>query len=333
MKKIPTIRHVAKKANVSVATVSRAINSPESVRPETLRKVQSAIQSLGFSPNIIARSLKVKESRLIGIIIPDIMNPFFARIVRGAENVLSDHNLTAIICDSEENQLKEDRYLLNLFERRVDGLIIIPSKENSKIPQLIGKKTIPIIFVDRYFSNEYDSIKGNNFSGISLLVSHLVSRGYTRIGIINGPLETLPGRERAEAFLKALSLHGIGKINGYTESGDFTSEDGYRIMKNYLQLKKPPEAVVAANNFIGVGALRAIKEQGLKVPDDIGIVVFDEVHLADLADPPLTVVVQPAEEMGKRAALLLIERIQGQNSVPHREIVFEPLLIVRESTV
>ncbi len=330
--KHPTMRNVAKIAKVSVATVSRAINMPEMLKSETLQKVRKAIRTLAYSPNSIARSLKINKSCLVGIIIPDILNPFFAKIVRSAQTILNDYNFTAIICDTEENSKKEDKFLCNLFEKRVDGLIVIPSKEDSKMPNLILEKGIPTVFVDRYFSNAFDSIKGNNYSGIALLVSHLTTRGYKKIGIINGPMETLPGRERYDAFLKALSIHKLDKINDYIKTSDWTIEDGYRLMKEIISLKSLPDGIVITSNLLSVGALRAIKEKGLKIPDDIGIAVFDEVYLADLANPPLTVVVQPAEEMGKEAARILIERISGNTSMPKREIVFEPRLIIREST-
>jgi DNA-binding LacI/PurR family transcriptional regulator len=329
---MPTIRDVAIKANVSVATVSRAINKPTALKPETLKKVHQAMKALGYTPNIIARSLKMKRSSMVGIIIPNILNIFFAQIIRGAEKVFSDFNLTTVIFDSEENSFKESRYLHEILERRFDGLIIVPSKENTEIPRIIKEKQFPVVFADRYFSNEYDSIKGNNFSGISLLVSHLVSRGYKKIGAIAGPLETLPGRERHTAFLESMSNHGLEVKDEYIKITNFSIEDGYRKMKNLLTLEDLPEAVVMANNFLGVGALRAIKEGGLKIPHDIAIAVFDEVYLADLTDPPLTVVVQPAEEIGKVAANMLIERINGDISTPPREIILEPMLIVRRST-
>jgi DNA-binding LacI/PurR family transcriptional regulator len=329
---MPTMRDVAIKAKVSVATVSRAINKPNTVKPETLKKVHQAMKALEYTPNIIARSLKIKRSSMVGIIVPNILNIFFAQIIRGAEKVFSDYNLTTVIFDSEENSFKENKYLHEILERRFDGLIIVPSKENTKIPRIIKEKQFPVVFADRYFSNEYDSIKGNNFSGISLLVSHLVSRGYKKIGNIAGPLETLPGRERHTAFLESMSNHGLEVRDEYIKITNFSIEDGYRKMKNLLTLEDLPEAVVMANNFLGVGALRAIKEGGLKIPHDIAIAVFDEVYLADLTDPPLTVVVQPAEEIGKVAANMLIERINGDISTPPREIILEPMLIVRRST-
>lgn len=331
-KSLPTIRDVALKANVSVATVSRAINKPETLKPETLKKVNKAMKALKYAPNIIARSLKMKKSSMVGVIVPNILNLFFAQIIRGAERVFSDYNLTSVIFDSEENSFKEKKYLHEILERRFDGLIIVPSKENTEIPSLVKERPFPIVFADRYFSNEFDSIKGNNYSGISLLVSHLVSRGYKKIGIIAGPLETLPGRERYAAFLQSISNHGLEVRDEYVKITDFSIEDGYRKMKELLTLNDLPEALVMANNFLGVGALRAIKEFELKVPRDIAMVVFDEVYLADLADPPLTVVVQPAEEIGRVAANMLIERMNGDTSTPPREVILEPMLIVRGST-
>jgi LacI family transcriptional regulator len=328
-----TLRDVAKIAGVSTATVSRVINNPEKVKPRTLEKVRKVIEELHYSPNLIARSLKVQKSFMIGLLVPNILNPFFAKIARGTENLLNERGYTVLILDTQENSVKEAKYLKDLLERRVDGLIIVPSKEDTDIPKVLRKKPIPAVFVDRYFSKDFDSVKGNNFSGISLLVSHLVNRGYRRIGFISGPLETLPGRERYEAFIRLLALYGLEAKPAHVKISDFSIEGGYVKTKELLESGDIPEAVVAANNFMGVGALKAIREKGLRVPQDLGLVVFDEVFLADLADPPLTVVVQPAEEMGKVAAEMLLERIEaGEDLIPPREVVLEPVLIVRGST-
>lgn len=328
-----TLEDVAKRAGVSVATVSRAINNPDKLRLQTLEKVKKAIRELHYSPNFIARSLRVQKSFTVGVIVPNILNPFFARVVRGIEGLLSEHGYVPIIVDTQEDPLKEREYLKNLLTRRVDGLIVIPSKEDTDVPEILKHESIPIVFADRYFGGGFDSVKGNNFSGISLLVSHLVSRGYKKIGFVSGPLETLPGRERYEAFLEMMAFYGLEVRDEYVKIGDFSIEGGYMSTRELLELDNPPEAIITANNFLGVGSLKAIKEKGLRVPQDIGLVVFDEVFLADLTDPPLTVVVQPAEEIGRVAAKMLLERMAPKDLIPPREVVLEPLLIVRRSTL
>jgi LacI family transcriptional regulator len=328
----PTIRDVALKAKVSVATVSRALNEPDSLRPETLGKVQEAIEKLQYRRNDQARGLKAMQSLLVGIVIPDILNPFFARVVRGAEALLSQNEFTTIICDSEESPAREQKYLSRLLERRVQGLIFIPALEKCETVDRLSRSRLPVVYVDRYFSNDCDSVKGNNYSGISLLVTQLVQEGYRRIAAIAGPLDTLPGRERFDAFRRVAENHGLQSSPEMIRVSDFTIEGGYRSMMALLRSESPPEAVVVHNNTMAIGALRAIRELGLKIPGEIAISAFDEVSLAELVDPSLTIVVQPAEEMGRAAAKILIDRIAGGMSQPTQEIVFEPKLIVGGST-
>lgn len=331
-KKGPTMKDVAKKAGVSLSTVSRSINSPHELKQETLMVVRKAMKELNFSANEIARSLKNRKSQTIGIIIPNILNPFFARIVRSAEHYLFENKYTPIIYDSEEDAVKEEKYLQSLLERRVDGVLFVPSKENKRIPEFIKQKSIPTVFIDRYFSKDFDFVKGNNYSGIALIISFLVSRGYEKIGMIAGSQETVSGKERYLAFLKAITMHNLKVEKKYVKFGSYSIESGYFRMNELLNTGEYPEVIISANNFIGIGAFQAIKERGYKIPDDIGIVIYDEVYLADFVDPPLTVVVQPAEELGRSAAELLLERIDSQGILPPRELVIEPKLIVRNST-
>ncbi len=329
---MPTARDVAQKAGVSVATVSRALNNPQSLKSETLSRVERAIRALHYQRNDQARGLKANQSRLIGIMIPDILNPFFARIVRGAESLLGENGFTAIICDSEENAEREQRYLGRLLQRRVEGLIMIPSLEKSAVVGTLAKSGLPIVYVDRYFTRECDSVKGDSFSGISLLVGQLITAGYRRIAAICGPLTTLPGRERFDAFQQYLESHGLTILPEHIRVSDFSIEGGYREMIALMNAPVKPQAVVVHNNTMAIGALRAIREMGLRIPNDIAIAAFDEVNLADLVDPPLTVVVQPAEEMGRAAARMLVDRINGNVSLRVQEVVFEPRLIIGRSS-
>ena len=186
--------------------------------------------------------------------------------------------------------------------------------------------------MDRYFSRECDSVKGDSFSGISLLVGQMITAGYSRIAAICGPLTTLPGHERFDAFQQYLGSHGLAALPEHVRVSDFSIEGGYREMMALMSTPEKPQAVVVHNNTMAIGALRAIRELGLRIPDDIAIAAFDEVNLADLVDPPLTVVVQPAEEMGRAAATMLVDRINGNVSLRVQEVVFEPRLIVGRSS-
>jgi LacI family transcriptional regulator len=326
-----TMRDAAREAGVSVATISRCLNSADQVSLETREKVRQAMQRLQFEPNRLASSLKSNRSSMVGVVVPDITNPFFVGIIRSAENVLKTYGYAVLIGDTNENPAREHEYLRDFFSRRIDGLIIIPAIEHGKIPTILKGRHVPTVFVDRYLSDKFDCVKSNNQAGISLLLSHLLEKGYRRIGFISGPQETLPGRERYEAFQAMLRLYKLPRNENWIRFCDFSIEGGYRATADLLRQPSVPEAIVASNNLTGIGALRAMHNAGLKLPEEIGLVVFDEVVLGDVTDPPLTVVAQPSEEIGAEAARILLRRMRGEESLPPQLIVHEPKLVVRGS--
>lgn len=228
-----TINEIAKEANVSIATVSRAINAPETVSALTLNRIQNAIEKMGYAPNKIARSLKSQASKTVGLITSDIINPFLVKIIKGAEKKLFDAGYTPIICDSEENIKKENRYLRDLIERRIDGLILIPVLERLTAPPII--KNIPTVFVDRSLSSACDCVKGNNYSGISLLVNHLYGKGHRNIAFIGGPETSLVGKERNDAFTKITGELGLAIPKDFVINSDFTVSGGYETTCDLLK--------------------------------------------------------------------------------------------------
>jgi len=327
-----TVRDVAQEAGVSIATVSRVLNTPDSVSIKTQDKVHEAIKRLNYARNQVASSLRSSSSAMVGFVVSDITNPFFVRVIKSAERVLRSHDYTMLICDSEEDPAKEYNYLNDLFARQIDGLIIIPSIEHNKIPQILKSRDVPTVFVDRYLSDRFDCIMSNNQAGISLLVSHLASKGYHKIGLVCGSLDTLTGRQRYEAFTKMLKLYNLPFDHNWTRFCDFSVEGGYKATRELIASKSIPEALIASNNLTGIGALRAIHDSNLEIPRDIGLVVFDEVILGDVTNPPLTVVEQPSDLIGAEAARLLVNRMYGNTSLPPQIVVYDPKLIVRGST-
>jgi len=323
-----TVYDVAKMAGVSGATVSRAVNNPAAVSPDTLARITKAIAKLGYAPNQIARSLKAQASHTIGVIIPDITNPFQVKIAKGVERVLSAAGYTPILCDTEESPEQEERYLTDLLDRRIDGLVVVPAMESRGLLPMIRKRGLPVVFVDRSISSDFDCVKCNNVSGLALLVGHLVQLGREDIRMIGGPQATVVGSERNDAFRMLLDRYRLPRDAGSLLEGDFSVEAGYRLATELLRARPRPQALITANNFMGIGALKAIREAGLKLPADLDLVVFDELgELAELLEPPLTFVRQPALEMGAQAAALLLERIQGGNHQAPRSVVFEPVLV------
>lgn len=325
-----TVHDVARMAGVSSATVSRAVNTPEAVSPDTLARINKVISKLGYAPNRIARSLKAQASDTVGVIIPDITNPFLVKIVKGVERTLSAAGYTPILCDTEESPEKEERYLTDLLERRIDGVVLVPAMESRAAVGILKKRRLPAVFVDRSISPDFDCVKSNNVSGLSLLVGHLIQLGRTSIRMIGGPQSTVVGRERNDAFRMLLERYGLAQDEASLVNGDFTVEGGYRLAVEMLRSRPLPQAIISANNLMGIGALKAIREAGLSLPGDLDLVVFDELgDMGELLEPPLTFVRQPALEMGAQAATLLLERMRGNPDQAPRSLVFEPVLVSR----
>jgi LacI family transcriptional regulator len=325
-----TVYDVARMAEVSSATVSRAVNNPDAVSPETLARINKAIAKLGYAPNKIARSLKAKASDSVGVVITDITNPFLVKLVKGVEKVLSAAGYTPILCDTEESPEKEERYLTDLMDRRIDGLILVPAMHSRAAVRMIKKRGLPAVFVDRAISPDFDCVKSNNLSGLSLLIGHLAGLGLTAIRMIGGPQGTVVGSERNDAFRLLMERYRLPMAADALVEGDFTLEAGYRIAAEMVRARPRPEAIVSANNLMGIGALKAVRDAGLKVPGDVNLVVFDELgEMGELLEPPLTFVRQPALEMGAEAATLLLERMRGAGMAAPRSLVFEPVLVSR----
>lgn len=320
-----TIKDVAAAAGVSVATVSRALNAPHTIAPMTLARVTAVIEDMGYTPNKIARSLKVQTSKSVAIVIPDISNPFQVKIIKGAESVLSEAGYTLFIMDTEENPVKEERFLRDLLDRQIDGLLYIPVLTDTKMPAVIGNRDLPVVLIDRFLGNRHDCVRGNNFAGISLLFNYLLSREKKRIAFIGGPEDSLVGHERNEAFRSLVRKYGLSLSPETFLVGDFTAASGYKLAQTLASAIEGIDSVIIANNLMGIGALKSFRDLGIQVPREVELAIFDEI--GDLIDPPVTHVRQQSFEMGAQAARFLMERMNGRGESP-RNVFFEPLLFV-----
>ena len=318
-----TINEIAKASKVSIATVSRAINNPASVSPTTLARVQKVIDKMGYAPNKIARSLKSQASKTVGIITSDITNPFLVKILKGAEKRLFDAGYTPIICDSEETLQKEDRYLRDLIERRIDGLILIPVLERLIIPSII--KNIPTVFIDRSLCSTCDCVKGNNFSGIAMLVTHLYNKGCRKMAFVGGPEKSLVGKERNMAFYDIAKELNLSIDPDFVVNSDFTVAGGYETTFRLLKKSKRPDAIISANNLMGIGILKAIRDLKLDKKKEVEIATYDE--LGELVGAQYSYIQQPAFEMGSEAGKMLLDRMKGGADIPPRLIQFEATLL------
>lgn len=324
------ISDVARAAGVSTASVTRHLAGQ---RIRSADEVSRAIEQLGYRPSAVARSLRSGRHHSIGVIVPDISNPFFAALVKGIEREVRPHGLQVILGNSDEDAAREES-LVRELSQRTDGLIMAPLSENDEIPNLLSEAGLPLVFVDRETASgpDVDRVLVDNAAGVHAAVDHLVGLGHTRIATISGRLDSTPGRHRHEAFLAATAGHGLSLDDDLVRLGDFREESGRVEMAALWDLPRRPTAVVVANNLMTAGALLALGELGVDVPRDLSLVGFDDLPLAALLDPPLTVVSRPDVEEGAAAARLLVERLTATDAPPTAHQVLPVELVVRGST-
>ncbi len=329
---------VAKRAGVSFMTVSRVINNKNNVKEATRKKVLKAIKELGYYPNVLGRGLNINKTETIGILIPLCSHLFstqyYTELLRGVEQYCAESGFGILFYPRREESGDID-YQRLFQERRVDGLLIIaPPLKDLQLLTLIKKK-IPFVVIDGRGSGGKNKrvvyIDADNIGGASKAVEYLIKRGHKKIAHISGWLYVVNGKDRLYAYKNTLKKYKIPVKNEYIVKGDFTEISGYNAMKNLLKLKDRPTAVFAANDLMAIGAIKAIKEIGLSVPEEISIVGFDDIPLASYTIPPLTTVRQPAFQMGYEAAKNLIEMIKSQRTETKSKIM-KTALIVRNST-
>ena len=337
-----TIKDVAERAGVSITTVSHVINRTRYVSEELTQKVYDAMRAMNYRPNILARSLRSGRSRTIGLIIPDISNPFFAEISRKIEDKGFEFGYNLILCNTDESPEKEERYVDVLIAKQVDGLIFISAGDSGGFQKNPYRDDIPVVIADREVEGiESDVVLIDNFNGGFKAAEYLVSLNHNRIGCISGPSPIRPSAQRVEGYRSALTAAGISFDPGLIQVGDFRFEGGENGMAALLDLADPPTAVFACNDMMALGAMRVIKNAGLRVPEDISLIGFDNTPLASLVFPQLTTISQPIQAMADLSVELLIEKIELKKERKHnknlepefKRIVLDPDLIVRGSTL
>jgi len=325
-----TFHDLARELNLSTATISRALSRPEIVAPQTRTRVLDAVRRSGYQMNGIARSLRTQSTQTIGIIVSDICNPFFSAIVKAVEDVARTNGYTVLICNADEDGRNEEVAMRLFVERQVSGVIRCSAGANPSLLETLRQKSIPLIDLDRQSGRpNIDAVILNNALGASLGTRHLVELGHKRIAIVSGPLHLSNARDRLEGFRKTLRTARISIPRNYIEFGDFREASGYQAAERLLSLPCRPTAIFVANNEMMAGTLLAVRQRKVKVPRELSLVGFDDARWARYLEPPLTVVSQPAELMGQKAAELLLTRLHGR-ATP-QTIVFEPELIVRRS--
>jgi DNA-binding LacI/PurR family transcriptional regulator len=326
-----TIRDVARRAGVSVSTVSRVLNHRPHVNSDLTERVLLAIDELNYRPSRVAQRLRATHSKLVGVIFSDISNPFYIHVLRGIEHVLSLSGSSVLIGNADANTDRETSFIRLMQTEDVAGLIIAPTREDSPALADAIEEGLAVVVIDRQMRNtDVDTVLVDNFQGSLEAIHHLIQLGHTRIGMVSGPLHLTTGRERYGGYLQAMTDAGLRVDSSLTCFGDYRQSSGYELAQQLINLPDPPTAMFVANNQMTIGALNAIHEAGRNIPSDIAVVGFDDLSWAISLNPPLTTVAQPTFEIGVHAARLLLERIADPLRPAHT-VVLETELIVRAS--
>jgi len=326
------IKEVAARANLSTATVSRTINNSGLVRPGTAEKVQRAIRELGYYPNTQARALVSGRSRMFGLIISDIVNPFFPELVKSFEFAAIHHGYEVIVANTDYDSERMSGCVRRMIERKVDGVAVMTSELDRHLLEELSHRRLPIVFLDvGKLKPLISNINVDYSRGIGEAVQHIVSLGHQRVGFISGPLTLKSARTRRSAFLKCIAACGIGERQRSVVEGNHKIDGGESAMMRLLSLPNPPTAVLTSNDLTAIGALRAVARAGLRVPNDISVVGFDDIELSRFTQPPLTTIRLSRDELGRKAFDALYETVAGQQR-SGQEIKVSTRLVVREST-
>jgi LacI family transcriptional regulator len=327
-----TIRDVARRARVSVATVSRVVNhSAHRVDPATRQRVMAAVADLGYQANPIAVSLKKRASRTVALIVPNISNPFFPAIARGIEDTARQHGYAVLLCNTYEDLDREHEYLELLRKRWVDGMLFATVGSNTRHLQDLRRDGLPVVLVARDVDGlTIDAVLVDNFRGAVDATTHLLHLGHRAIAYIAGPPSLRVALERRRGHLHALAAAGLDADDALIAEGDFTADGGRAAIATLLGRGARFSAVVAANDLMAIGAMEALRAVDRRIPHDVAVVGFDDITFASLVSPALTTVAQPKYRMGQLAMERLLELMAGE-SAAGRRIMLDPQLIVRQS--
>jgi LacI family transcriptional regulator len=332
-----TIQDVARLATVSVATVSAVINGTVPVSPARTKRVRDAMEALDYHPDHVARSLKTGKTQAIGMVVPDVTNPFYPEVIRGVEQAAERAGYSIIFCNSNEDPEQERRGLQTLIARRVDGALIACCDNTSTTYDLVMRRNIPAVFLDRIPAGvNAPRISTDNFKAGLVATRHLLELGHERIAVVAGRMNLSPHVDRIEGFRKAMQEAGLPVKDEYFCTGSLSSDTGYVIGKRLLELECRPTAIFCTNNKTLLGLVRALGESQVKCPEEVSILGFDDFAWTENFHPKLTTIVQPAHELGRRGTEMLIQEIKRQEGdvgpVSSEPILLEAQLCIRQST-
>jgi LacI family transcriptional regulator len=327
---MPTIRDVARRAGVSPITVSRVINNDGYVKTETRQRVEQAIAELDYIPNSLGLSLRSKRTQTLALVISNITNPFWTTVARGVEDAANKHGYHVIIGNTDDLPDKQEEYLVFLLKKQVDGFLLVPASTRSL--DTIHKQHVPFVVLDRRVTDaQVDAVRGDSEGGAYALTRHLLELGHKRIAVISGPEHVSTAIDRVAGYQRALEEAGLGDAQ-QVYWGPYEQESGSELMRQALSANPRPTAIFACNNFIAIGVMRALQAEGIRVPENMSVVAFDDLPEAITIDPFFTVAAQPAYEMGQQATRLLLSRLLDHDSSEPQDIVLPIEIIVRKSS-
>jgi LacI family transcriptional regulator len=330
-----TLQDIAEKAGISVSTVSRVLNGQARkyrISRATERLAMQAAEELNYRPNPLARGLKLKKTHTLGLVVPDISNPFFATIVKYIQKVAHRMEYSVMVCDTDENVALEIEHIELLASKSVDGLIVLPVGQSFDHFRDVIRGGLPLVMLDRSPEDfPADSVVVDNYQGAYRATEHLLAHGHRHIAVIQGLQGTFTNVGRLSGFTDALNHHGVPVDQQVVVGHDFRRETAYLETKLLLTREPRPTALFAFGDLLTFGAMQAIREEGLSIPEDISLITFDDIDFAPFLKCPLTSVAQPRQIMGEMAIKLLEERMRLGNEAPPRRIVLQPTLIERQS--
>ena len=326
-----TLKMVAEKAGVSVNTASRAINNKPDINLKTKKRVLQIAKELGYIRNAAAVALRTKKTRTIGVVIADNSNPFYAEVLNGIEVAAREKNYHIILANTQRDYRKEEEAINLLRAKRVDGLLIAPVQDRADDIKKLIEANIPFVIIGRDFENiEVDAVYNDEVKGGFLATEYLIKKGHKRIALIDGFLYKSPAKGRLEGYKKALNKYKISLDESLISVGDINIEDGYERTKQMLEKELNFTAIFAYNDMMAFGSMQAIKEKGLRIPEDIGLVGYDDIPFSSLMNPALTTIKLKKQELGVESVKLLFSRINGGRKKT-KKVMLDVELIVRKT--
>jgi LacI family transcriptional regulator len=325
-----TIKEIAERANLSIATVSRALNNLNTVKPETRNLVMSIADELNYKPNIIARNLVKNTSNIIGVVLPQIDGEFFSEIIHGVDEIAYTGGYHTIVASSHSQRTVVQSIVNFMNETLVSGIIILAPMVNEKIREIVSTISIPTVIINgKVELQNIDSVCIDNYQGAYSMTEYLIkTKGYKKIAHIKGPQMNTDSLLRFKGYIAALKDNNIQINENWIINGEFTAESGENGCRRLLSLKKKPEVIFAGNDMMALGCYKAIESFGMKIPSDIGIVGFDNIFLSEFLNPRLTTVHVPISEIGKTAAEMLLKRMKGDENLEFRHLDISTGLVI-----